>query len=852
LYQHNRFFLLHAMMTTTNDAKMEQRTERAKRKAMIDQELLRLVHDAETEELSEPMEPEAIVALQQAAMTICFVKKYYNVYKDDFIYFPSVTASILDHTLTEEADKYYFEEDDELPMMYGIGLRSVAGIAASKEEDIIDIDYLLPLSMDVDIGEEEQEEDEEEEEEEFAAVPTPVVTVEELPTPAPTESLEVHAKEEAPSAIEVETTEPVDDTENVNNRGEVSKAEEQRAERAKRKTMVDQELHMLVKDAEHEELSEPMEPEAITALKRAAMKICFVKKYYDVFKDDFIYFPSVTASILDHTLTEEADKYYFEEDDELPMMYGIGLRSVAGIAASKEEDIVDIDYLLPLSMDVEIGEEEQEEEEEEFAPVHLAPVVTVEESPTPAPTKSLKVHAAEEEEEEEEEAPTAIEVETTEPVDDTEHVNTVGEVPKAEEQRAERAKRKAMVNQELHMLIQNAEMEELSEPMEPEAVTALKRAAMKICFVKKYYDVFKDDFIYFPSVTASILDHTLTEEADKYYFDEDDELPMMYGIGLRSVAGIAASKEDDIIDIDYLLPLSMDVDIVEKQEEEEDDQASVEPISVEEKASILPVKESPTPTPTAPKPEPEPTIPNDKDTAEEVILSALEQQVAPGEPTFFEEHSPTMEVEESTAPLEVVSISSSVAESSSIPDEAESPVTILPGATTTTTATMISTTNEDMPPDSSKGMDREVEPVVASAEEATISVVVKEDDKDVSPIDEPALQEEKKDENKAPQGTSSEPGMEAPAESLALPTRTVLDTSRKETPKPVVTVEEVTSDAESVASAEKESKPLEPPVHVERQEASTDSKSSSSLLVAFGVGCLVAWLLNRWLSYSNK
>jgi hypothetical protein len=539
---------------------------------------------------------------------------------------------------------------------------------------------------------------------------------------------------------------------------DVQLEEQREEERAKRKAMIDQELNMLVKDAEAEELSEPMEPEAIAALKQAAMKICFVKKYYDVFKDEFIYFPSVTASILDHTLTEEADKYYFDEDDELPMMYGIGLRSVAGIAASKEEHTIDIDYLLPLSMDVDIGEEE-----EEVAAVP-APVISEEELPTPTPTESLIVSATEEEAE----TPATGEVEATEPVDDTEDVNTVEEVSDADDKRVERAKRKAMVDQELNMLVKDAETEELSEPMEPEAITALKQAAMKICFVKKYYDVFKDDFVYFPSVTASILDHTLTEEADKYYFDEDDELPMMYGIGLRSVAGIAASKEEDTIDIDYLLPLSMDVDIGEEEEEGED-QAIVVPISVEEKAPILAVKESTSPTLTAP--EPEPTIPNDNYIAEEVAFADMEEFVAPDEPTIVEEHSPTIAVDESTAPSERVN----------------------------------------------------------------------EEDKVVSERDTPVL-----DENKAPQGTSRERGMEAPAESPAFSTRNVLDT-KKEAPKSVVTVEEVTSDTESVAGAENESKPREPPIDAERH-TNPGSNSSSSLLVAFVVGCSVAWLLNRWQS----
>jgi hypothetical protein len=101
------------------------------------------------------------------------------------------------------------------------------------------------------------------------------------------------------------------------------------------------------------------------------------------------------------------------------------------------------------------------------------------------------------------------------------------------ERREELAKRKAMVDKELNVLVAEAENEELEEQIEPEVLVALKQAAMKICFTKKYYDVFKDDFIYFPTVTASFLDYTLTEEADKYYFDDVDEIPVENCLALR-------------------------------------------------------------------------------------------------------------------------------------------------------------------------------------------------------------------------------------------------------------------------------------------------------------------------------
>jgi hypothetical protein len=82
---------------------------------------------------------------------------------------------------------------------------------------------------------------------------------------------------------------------------------------------------------------------------------------------------------------------------------------------------------------------------------------------------------------------------------------------------------------------------------------------LKICYVKRYYDVMKDEFINFPSVTQTIVDYRLIEEAEKFYFDEEDEYPQDLSIGIRSVALDLLVAEDTDIDEDYMNALSQDI-----------------------------------------------------------------------------------------------------------------------------------------------------------------------------------------------------------------------------------------------------------------------------------------------------
>ncbi|KAL3895020.1 MAG: hypothetical protein SGARI_007574 [Bacillariaceae sp.] len=120
------------------------------------------------------------------------------------------------------------------------------------------------------------------------------------------------------------------------------------------------------------------------------------------------------------------------------------------------------------------------------------------------------------------------------------------------------AEMQQLIDAELGKMIQQTEEEELEDPFETEIVMALQEAAHKICYTKKYYDAMKDEFIFFPSVAKTIMSYDLMEEADKHYFDEEDELPIDVSAGLRSVA---VQHLDDDVDEEYMEAMAADVEL---------------------------------------------------------------------------------------------------------------------------------------------------------------------------------------------------------------------------------------------------------------------------------------------------
>lgn len=140
-------------------------SEAEMRQQMIDNEFGRLIKEMmETEDLEEEdeIEPESLEALKIAANTICYLRKYYDVSNDKIIYFPSLVKAIIDYSLFEEAEKYYYEEDDEFPMDYSVALRSVAfereEIDGDDDGNGMDDDLMARLSMSVQLTAMDQDE----------------------------------------------------------------------------------------------------------------------------------------------------------------------------------------------------------------------------------------------------------------------------------------------------------------------------------------------------------------------------------------------------------------------------------------------------------------------------------------------------------------------------------------------------------------------------------------------------------------------------------------------------------------------------------------------------------------------
>lgn len=137
---------------------------------------------------------------------------------------------------------------------------------------------------------------------------------------------------------------------------------------------------------------------------------------------------------------------------------------------------------------------------------------------------------------------------------------------------SEKEKRDTVIEGEMKAILEGAAdfvMEHYEEDeFEPEAAEALQKAASILAYRKKYYNVVQDKIVYFPSVGRLILKADLIEEAEKYYYDEDDEWPIEYTKALKSVvraifAANSTSKNamDEDEDEEYMEKLATDVEI---------------------------------------------------------------------------------------------------------------------------------------------------------------------------------------------------------------------------------------------------------------------------------------------------
>lgn len=104
------------------------------------------------------------------------------------------------------------------------------------------------------------------------------------------------------------------------------------------------------------------------------------------------------------------------------------------------------------------------------------------------------------------------------------------------EQRNESELRKTLIQEELDTLIRlTEEKDELNgHEFEPEAVEALGIAANHVCYLQKYYDVARCEYVFVPSVANTIMNGSLLEEASRHYFGKSDEFLISYAASLGS------------------------------------------------------------------------------------------------------------------------------------------------------------------------------------------------------------------------------------------------------------------------------------------------------------------------------
>jgi hypothetical protein len=138
-------------------------------------------------------------------------------------------------------------------------------------------------------------------------------------------------------------------------------AKEDDEEKEKRTAMIQEEFDkIVVQDTQayvEEVLEDDLEPEAVEALRTAAHKLAYTMKYYDVMKDELIWFPSVPKLIMTNALQMEAELHYWEEEDEFPSEYAKALKTVVrekGHLKEGDEDAENDAYMEKLAQDVEV------------------------------------------------------------------------------------------------------------------------------------------------------------------------------------------------------------------------------------------------------------------------------------------------------------------------------------------------------------------------------------------------------------------------------------------------------------------------------------------------------------------
>lgn len=141
------------------------------------------------------------------------------------------------------------------------------------------------------------------------------------------------------------------------------------------------------------------------------------------------------------------------------------------------------------------------------------------------------------------------------------------------ERREDRQLRRALIQEELDVLIKNCEdNDELQgHEFEDEAIEALGIAANKLAYLRKFYDVARCEYIYAPSIAYTIMDGSLLEEANKHYFGKSDEFLVMYAGAMGS--SILTQREGNRQYMDLNRdenPLAEDLDLGSESDDDDD------------------------------------------------------------------------------------------------------------------------------------------------------------------------------------------------------------------------------------------------------------------------------------------
>eukprot|EP00980_Cylindrotheca_fusiformis_P022623 scaffold9520_cov105-Cylindrotheca_fusiformis.AAC.3 len=312
----------------------------------------------------------------------------------------------------------------------------------------------------------------------------------------------------------------------------------------------EQELMKLVSEAE-ENLDETFDKGAIDALRIATINT----SQSDASADGFTLVPVVARAIVDNTLIQAASKLYSNGNEELPLEYSAALRVAASMALGED---IDYDYI---DNSAASAEEMGEEGSWEWS------------NHTSVSKDSKKGWIAERE------GPAQFEPGRSEAPDTNSDPQSIGDL------------RKSRIEAELLQIIMEAEEKELDDPMDPEAISALKFAAAQTAHLKKYYDVFRDEFLNIPPVAKALLDMSLVEEAAKHYCDGLEEFPPEYIGALRTVA---SEVIDEDLDYDYMSMLGVDIDGFGNLEGEKEDLSPIKSDAILLAASVLGASNDPT------------------------------------------------------------------------------------------------------------------------------------------------------------------------------------------------------------------------------------------------------------------